>query len=234
MISELAIRTIAYGAAIPDLRRIANFNQVARTAKLLKQLDINVLLDVGANRGTYAKHLRSAGFKGHIFSFEPTPSDCAKIEAIARHDEKWLALNYALGAENGRKQFNLAMIGGHTVLSSFLPIKHNIPTKPIDVEIRRLDDALPALIAEISNPRVFLKMDTQGFDEKVIEGAETVLPLVQGLQSEISVTPLYDEMIRYTSSLENYHRLGFQLVDLFVVNRTEDGAVLEYDCIMKR
>ena len=57
---------------------------------------------------------------------------------------------------------------------------------------------------------------------------------ILGLQSEVSVVPLYDGMPHYTKSLETYERLGFGLVDLFVVNRTKEGHVMEYDCIMER
>jgi hypothetical protein len=41
-------------------------------------------------------------------------------------------------------------------------------------------------------------------------------------------------MPHYTESLARYERLGFELMDLFVVNRTPDGRVLEYDCVMAR
>ncbi len=77
-------------------------------------------------------------------------------------------------------------------------------------------------------------MDTQGYDNCVIDGAKNCLNLVQGMQSEISVIPLYDGMPAYTESLASYHRLGFKLVDLFIVNKTPDGLVREYDCIMRR
>jgi hypothetical protein len=121
-----------------------------------------------------------------------------------------------------------------TVLSSFLSLKMPLnKTRTVRVEVRRLDAILPKLLAGIESPRVFLKMDTQGFDNEVVEGASGCLDQVLGVQSEISVIPLYNGMPHYTESLALYERLGFALVDLFVVNR-QDGFVLEYDCVMAR
>jgi len=114
-------------------------------------------------------------------------------------------------------------------LSSFLPLHGNCPAETIDVPVKRLDEAL-----DRKENRIFLKMDTQGYDLNVIEGAAGIVRRIVGLQSEISVTPLYDGMPHFTESLVAYERLGFRIVDLFVVNRLDDGSVLEYDCLMIR
>jgi hypothetical protein len=55
-----------------------------------------------------------------------------------------------------------------------------------------------------------------------------------GIQSEISVIPLYEGMPHYTESLACYEQFGFALMNLFVVNWTPDGRVVEYDCVMAR
>ena len=69
------------------------------------------------------------------------------------------------------------MGNGETVLSSFLPLRDPLPASTVRVvEMRRLDDLLPKLTAGIlADPRVFLKMDTQGFDDAVVDGAASAL-----------------------------------------------------------
>jgi CO/xanthine dehydrogenase Mo-binding subunit len=99
---------------------------------------------------------------------------------------------------------------------------------------RRLDEVLPELIAGIGSPRIFLKMDTQGFDSPVLEGASRCLEQIIGIQSEISVIPLYDGMPHYTESLARYEELGFDLINQFVVSRAQDGLVVEYDYVLAR
>jgi FkbM family methyltransferase len=235
-LSDLAFRTISRGVRLPRLKPIAAFDQWSALIDLIERLGVNIFLDVGANRGFYSKHLRDCGYKGKLFSFEPIQSECDQIEAKAAGDPNWKVFRTALGAKNGTQQFNLSRLeDNQTVLSSFLPRKGgpNAVTQ-VTVEVMRLDSLIPSIVTGVEDPRIFLKMDTQGFDLQVVEGGAGCLHLVVGIQSEISVVPLYEDMPSYTESLAKYHDLGFQLNDLFVVNRTATGCVLEYDCLMSR
>jgi FkbM family methyltransferase len=231
---NLGYKAIANGIRFPSFEMAQAFRQWSRLIDLTHQLGINVFLDVGANRGFFSKHLRMSGYRGYLFSFEPVADDHDRIEALAAKDSRWKTCCCALGSENTTKEFHVNFSGEQTVLSSFLSLKAPTDkTRTVTVEVRRLDAILPRLLMEIESPRIFLKMDTQGFDNEVIEGASGCLDQVLGIQSEISVIPLYDHMPHYTESLVRYERLGFALVDLFVVNR-RDGFVVEYDCMMAR
>ncbi|MFO1155450.1 MAG: hypothetical protein U1E43_01125 [Rhodospirillales bacterium] len=86
----------------------------------------------------------------------------------------------------------------------------------------------------IEQPCLFLKVDTQGYDLEVIKGAAGVMQHIVGLQSELSVMPIYKDMPHYTQCLEYYESLGFSLMHLALVNRTRQGNILEYDCLMAR
>jgi FkbM family methyltransferase len=234
-ISSVVYKTIAGGARLPRLKVAAEYDQWGRLIDLIKHLRINVFLDVGANRGFYSKRLRDSGYRGHLFSFEPIANDVERINRLAGNDPLWQVFCCGRGSENGTKDFYLNNRDGETNMSSFLPYKGETKVKhPVPVSIRRLDDLLPTLIKDIPAPRIFLKMDTQGFDGQVIDGAKGVMDRVVGLQSEVSVLPLYEGMPHYTDALALYEALGFSLMDLFVVNRTPDGRVVEYDCVMAR
>jgi FkbM family methyltransferase len=217
---------------------VADFNQWGHLMDLIRRLEINIFLDVGANRGFFSKHLRMAGYRGRLFSFEPIPEDQEHIRALAVNDPSWTVCGYALGAESGCKNFQINLCGGdgsETVMSSFLPLKEQYGgARTVSVEVHRLDEVLPELIAGIGSPRIFLKMDTQGYDSQIFEGASGCLNQIMGIQSEISVIPAYDGMPHYTESLARYEEFGFDLTNLFVVNRTQDGRVVEYDCLMGR
>jgi FkbM family methyltransferase len=223
------------GVRLPQIRPLADFFQWSRTIDLLHKLEINVVLDVGANRGFYAKHLRASGYEGQIICFEPIPEDADRIRDLAGDDSNWTVCSYALGDESSTKEFSVNRIGSETLLSSFLPLRPNIcSSEVVKVEMRRLDDVLPALIKSAAEPRLFLKMDTQGFDLRVVEGGLATMPNVLGLQSEVSVVPLYEGMPHFTDAIAGFEKLGFGLLDLFLVNRASNGLVVEYDCLMAR
>jgi hypothetical protein len=111
---------------------------------------------------------------------------------------------------------------------------HSKIVRTAKLPVRRLDAFLPGILPDWSKRRLFLKCDTQGFDLEVVKGAEGALSAVYGLQSEIAVQSLYRGMPRYLEALSFYESLGFVLIDLWLNNRTVDGDVLEYDCLMKR
>ena len=238
MISKLAnlvgyglIRT---GASLPA--RIHSLDEEARLIRLLEQQRIDCVLDVGAHHGWFGHKLRRAGYIGDIISFEPVPANAAQIEAKAAADPGWSVQRCALGEVAETKIFNvLSTSQGGTTMSSFLEPKIGFARREaVEVEVRRLEDVLDAVLPADSNPRLFLKVDTQGFDIPVFRGAGRWLDRVFAMQSEISVIPIYEGMTRYTDSLTVYQDMGFALIDLLVVNRTPDGRVLEFDCRMAR
>lgn len=240
MIKSLSYRAIDQGLRLPELTDVSSYIQLSRTIDLIRSQNVNLVLDVGANRGWYAYHLRQAGYKGPLISFEPIAHEFAHIQELSKGDELWTAHNMALGEENEQKSFNMIVAGGdanQTVLSSFLEPVEDLGNKSekVTVTMRRLDSVLAELFPhDLAGKRIFLKMDTQGYDLSVLAGATDVMDQIVLIQSEVSVRPLYVGMPPYTDSLARFHAAGFSLADLFVVNRTRDGNILEYDCLMQR
>ena len=136
---------------------------------------INVVLDVGANKGWYAEQLRKIGYSGYIFSFEPVLEDFRIIEKKSSTDEKWIAVNKAVGDKDEIKQFNVIESGDEkqTVLSSFLNSSNFEIAKVVDVEVIRLDGFKDQILTELEELRIFLKTDTQGYDLNVWRGWST-------------------------------------------------------------
>jgi FkbM family methyltransferase len=196
---------------------------------------VNCVLDVGANDGWYSKQLRMMGYGGNIVSFDPLRENCDRIVALAAGDPRWDVVKLALGATMETRDFNvIRMPGGSTELSSLLtPTESDEEWEDtIQVDVDRLDSAARDLLASIDHPSVFLKIDTQGYDVEVVRGAAGILDQVVALQSEVSVTPIYEGMPHYTEALAYYESLGFALVDLSVVTRTPEGIVCEYDALL--
>ena len=146
--------------------------------RLFKQMQINCVLDVGASRGQFGQLLRTAGYTGHIISLEPSPPDYSILDQNAQSDPRWQTRQLALGEENGQLPLN---IFNDTVFNSFMEPNEYIlalgckveRTKQVDVA--RLDDIYDELMTAVPAPRLFLKLDTQGYDQTILRGAkETV------------------------------------------------------------
>ena len=100
------------------------------------------------------------------------------------------------------------------------------------VETRRLDSIFNECVSGIPNPRVYLKMDTQGFDLKVFEGCEYILDNILALQSEISIRHLYEETPDFKDSISTMEKQGFDISGVFPVSRDGKLRIIEIDCVM--
>lgn len=238
MLTRLGLKYLAKAGTIPRAKQLQNFLDKGYVAGFLRRMSIDCVLDVGANKGQYATSLRQIGYDGEIHSFEPIPEDFAILQERAASDSRWHTHNYALGRVEEAREFNLIGGGDDTFFSSFLePDDAIVPQqiRKIPVQVRTLDSFATEIDALRANDRrLFLKMDTQGYDIEVCEGAKENMSRFLGLQSEISVKRLYSDQPDYLSALKYFNDLGFSLMNLAVVNRTPESAILEYDCIMAR
>lgn len=222
---------ITKGFDLPQ-EKIERFNELMSLSRLIKILNVNCVLDVGANRGQFVDDLRVIGFQGKIISFEPVRKVFENTFSRFSFDTNWSGYQIALGSEEKTMTIHIPK---ETVFSSFL---ESINTEQEfvheQVQVQRLDQLLPTLTKGIESPRVFLKMDTQGYDLEVFKGASGCIDYIVGIQSEISIFPIYKNMPNYLDSLQTYEAAGFDLYNLSVVNRLEDGALLELNCYMRR
>ena len=205
---------------------------------VFERLGIDVVIDVGANSGQYGSELRRF-FKEKIISFEPTSSAFKMLERSAKGDPSWKVEKLALGSKEAKQMINVAC---HSVFSSFLELSEyasvrfgnqSIATTKEEVYVCRLDDILPTLLPEWRTKKIFLKMDTQGFDLEVFKGAKGVLDRVMALQTEVSVMPIYEGMPHWTESISYIEKYGFTVAGLFAVN-IDENKVIEFDCLMVR
>ena len=104
-----------------------------------------------------------------------------------------------------------------------------------EIEVRRLDSMFAEATAGIDIPRVYLKMDTQGYDLKTFRGAGAYLDQVVGMQSEVSCVPIYDGMPRLPEQITEYEAEGFENVGMYEVSRDPSTMrVIEFDVVMVR
>jgi hypothetical protein len=103
------------------------------------------------------------------------------------------------------------------------------------VPVRRLQSVIDEILAARSDARLFLKMDTQGYDLQVLRGAGARIEAIRGLQTELAARPTYAGMPTLHEALAELDGLGFALTGIFPVARELDHLrVIELDCVMCR
>ncbi|MDO8450886.1 MAG: FkbM family methyltransferase [Rhodoferax sp.] len=220
---------------IPDWR-IERYHQTDYLRRLFDVKQIDLVFDVGANKGQYRDYLRAhIGFKGMILSFEPHPECLAEITRRSATDDNWKVFPYALGAQQGVLQFNLMR---DSQFSSFhAPIQperldrgsDNVVERTVDVRIDTLDFVFDGLKRSFQFARPFLKLDTQGYDMEVLRGASTCIAKFPAIQAELSNIPIYSSIVGLGQSIAELNQLGFDLGAIFPANPDQFPVVTDFD-----
>jgi FkbM family methyltransferase len=223
-----------------ELVRPEQMNPAAsRRAAILRYHRIQTVLDVGANMGQFGSELRLWGFEGRINSFEPTSVAFEALSKLASSDAQWRVFNFAIGAEDGVAEINVASNLGAS--SSFMPMldPHKQCAPEIEyvtterVRVRSLDGALADVITQ--DETLMLKMDVQGFEHFVLSGATAILQQVKVIECELSFVSLYEGQLLFPQMLALLDTLGFQPVSFNpVLLHPVSGHALQLDGIFAR
>lgn len=187
-----------------EMEQLRNFLAINR---------IDTVLDIGANVGQFGSLLRASGYQKKILSFEPVTSAYEKLVETAKSDSLWtVAPRCAVGGKTGINRINISM---NTQSSSILPImkahtdsesrSSYVGTESVNVitlDQCKLFDR---------NERIYIKIDTQGFEQQVIDGASKLLKSAIGLQVELSLTALYQGQGNFISIIKQLADLDFEI-----------------------
>jgi FkbM family methyltransferase len=242
---ELLIGARIYGypsrimLIIPEKRqRFAWFSYPSTIRMILEKYKVDLVLDVGANVGQFSLSMRRL-YKGPIISFEPIASTFEALRKKAPQDKHWYKFNYALGNESGERTMNVYEMDQ---LNSLLETTEETierfgdgaarPRKEL-IRIRRLDDILNEMPFDVRSRKIFLKMDTQGYELEVFRGARSIHDSIVAIQAEVYQKPVYDQAPVWTEAIKEYTGAGFKFAGIFPVVR-DNLYYRSSDCLMIR
>ncbi len=207
----------AFHAAGVDVHR-SHGSLAGVRQRLNERNDIGVVFDVGANRGQYGWELRSGGYSGRICSFEPLSTAYRVLEDRAAGDPAWLCWPFAVSDRDGTAAIN---VSANSVSSSLLameeahvaadPKSRNLTTE--EVSLCRLDAIVEGSPLHLDEP-CGLKIDTQGHEWEVLDGATHVLSRCVWLEIELSLVELYTGQRLLPELLSRLSDAEFNLIQL--------------------
>lgn len=232
------MRSIAERAGYEVLprRSLQSKAQALYMKSVLKDWGITGVIDVGANQGQFVSELRrSVGFEGAVLSVEPIPELADRLQSAATNTANWRIEPSALASKPGTATFHIT---NNSEFSSFLQPREetqsyfhtmNDVAQELTVNVTTLD-ALLDRHAEFLGPRVYLKLDTQGYDLEVLSGLDTCADFICALQTEAAIHPLYEGAPDFAQSRNAIEARGFTISATYPNNAGHYPYLLELDC----
>ncbi len=155
----------------PECRNVAEIYEPGVWRRLMQEVcEGDIVADVGAFIGLYTVALaKKVGKRGKVIAFEPDPKNAAMLKKhikLNKISSKVELLNIAIGDANGLLRFHSGSDNlSHVVLSTSL----NAKKKCMEICAKTLDNVFHKRIVNI------IKIDVEGYEEKVLLGARNLL-----------------------------------------------------------
>lgn len=179
----------------------------------LKELGIKTIVDVGANIGQFAEEIRPDLPDAFMYSFEPLKDCYDTLVETFKDDKNFKAFHMALGDANEEVTMHRSAYSpSSSILKMAQSHKELYPyTKKSSDEkitVRRLDD-LKELNPNNLEKEILVKIDTQGFEDRVIRGGTEFLKHVKVMIIETSFVTLYEKQVLFADIYKMLTDLGF-------------------------
>jgi len=218
---------------IEKISKNENFEDILKF--LLLNLEIDTVLDIGANEGQFATKLRKIGYKGKIISFEPLNKVFDILKKNSDNDKEWQTMNIAIGDQDGETIINES---NYSLSSSILPMsKLHLEAKENSnyigkqkVPIKKIDTIIDS--ENLINNNLFLKTDTQGFEYQVISGSIKNLKNIRAVLCELTLVELYKGQKLWLEIVELLAANNFEIWSLEKgFQNPKNKQILQIDCI---
>lgn len=157
----------------------------------LRCVNVGSVIDVGANKGQFSLVTRSLFPDVEIHAFEPIESELEVFKSVVTGPVKYYPV--ALGAKTTQAQFYLtSRLDSSSLLKPGRDHQEMYGvelTSSKTVRVERLADVIDVHL--LARP-VLMKLDVQGGELDVLNGAADILPYIDTIYTEASFVSLYE------------------------------------------
>jgi FkbM family methyltransferase len=203
-------------------------------AEVFTREAIDLAIDVGANRGQWALLARRReGYVGRIVSFEPLRDVHAELALLAAADGNWETFPFALGDRESRATLNRAQ---SSLSSSFLPVEARVlEVAPHAAYVGEEEVEIKALDSFGLGGRIYLKIDVQGYERHVLDGATTTLRSCRAVEVETALISRYPGEELFPQLFDRLSANGLYLYAIWPnVRNRQTGEIVEFNAIFVR
>lgn len=180
-------------------------------ATVLKHHDIKTVLDIGANDGHWSQEMRALLPKARIYAFEPLRDCFDRAQERLSNDKNFHAFNVGLGDTDTITHIERSSFHPSSSLLRMSPLHKELYPKSANskresITLRRLDSFGREL--ELM-PGILIKMDVQGFEDRVIGGGRTVFAKASVVIAETAFIALYENQPLFGDIHDLMRSLGF-------------------------
>ena len=207
------------------INKIDSIYHQKKIFKILKDLNMKVVIDVGAHKGEFLSYLLKLDNIEKIYAFEPQKKIFNELLNKFSNNKKIVLNNCAISNENGNKTIKINKL---TSTSTFSEISENslwfklkniilFSQNSIDDSYQVSTQKLDNYIKEKNIQRIdLLKIDTEGHEINVLKGLENTLRMqtIKYILIEINLTKMYKNY--NVSEIENFLKeKNYNLINSF-------------------
>lgn len=193
----------------------------------------HLAVDVGAHSGSFVKFLLGTGVFENVLAFEPNPDsyEICKKELNEIYAKKCEVIEAAISNKEGFLEFNY---DEDAATGSLLPYVKEYKTKgnikKRVVTVLTIDEYLKD--KKITDELTLIKIDTQGNDLSVIQGARTIIKKCKPIiQTEFIYIPLYENQCHPEELIIEMKELSYTLYSIYNLHITNEGRLAFCDAL---
>jgi len=182
----------------------------------LRMLPIRTIIDIGANRGQFAKQIIEFFPQASFYCFEPLPESFRELEIWSSrfYPRRFTLFNAALGDASGTAtlyspiEHNDAssLLESTEVMESLYPIVRR--QRRVSVHVTTLDAALGNQ-ADALLPEILIKIDVEGYEDRVIRGGVNIFKMAKACVLEICLDELHRSQATFSGISTLMEQLGY-------------------------